>query len=423
MKLNMFYDVAVIGAGPAGMMAAITAKNDNNRICLLEKNSTAGKKLLISGKGRCNVTTSKDIHEIVKAFGENGKFLYSVLSQFSNQDVINFFESRGITLKEERGDRMFPVSNKSSSILYCLLKELIKKGVDLIYNFAIKKITKDNNNYFKINNGKDCILSRKVIIATGGKSYPQTGSTGDGYRFAESFGHKVIKEIPALVPLIVINRDLNRLAGLSLKNVELKFISNGEVFAHEFGEMLFTHKGISGPIVLKMSKKVYQELAGGNVVTAIIDLKPKLDEATLKKRIISEIQIAPKKEYQTLLTTLLPKLLIPYAIHITQIDKHQQSSTLNKTQTASLLFFLKNFSFKIDGVESIDNAIVTHGGVNIIEIDRKTMESKITPGLYFAGEIICLDGPTGGFNMQKAFSTGYAAGKSASVKPRGFGVV
>lgn len=414
MKPNMFYDVAVIGAGPAGMMAAITAKNDNNRICLLEKNSTAGKKLLISGKGRCNVTTSKDIDEMVKAFGENGGFLYGVLSQFSNQDVIDFFESRGVALKEERGDRIFPVSNKSSSILYCLLEELKKRGVSLIYNFDIKKITKDNNDYFKIANGKGCILSRKVIIATGGKSYPQTGSTGDGYRFAKIFGHEVIKETPALVPLIVKNDDLNQLAGLSLKNVELKFISNGEVFAHEFGEMLFTHKGISGPIVLKMSKKVYQELAGGNVVTAIIDLKPKLDGSTLKKRIISEIQIAPKKEYQTLLATLLPKLLIPYAILITQIDKHQQSSTLNKIQIASLNSFLKNFSFKIDDVESIDNAIVTHGGVNILEIDRKTMESKITPGLYFAGEIICLDGPTGGFNMQKAFSTGYAAGKWAS---------
>lgn len=411
--MNKVFDVAIIGAGPAGMMAAISAKTPKNNVCLLEKNFQAGKKLLISGKGRCNVTTSKDIHAIVKAFGDNGKFLYGVLSQFSNQDVINFFESRGVPLKEERGNRMFPVSDKSISILNCLLAELKKKNVEIIYNFSVTKISKSLN-LFKIINAHNVILAKTVIITTGGKSYPETGSTGDGYRFAESFGHKIIMAIPALVPLLVHNKNLNQLAGLSLKNVDLKFFSNGECFAQEFGEMLFTHKGISGPIVLKLSKKVYQELAGGNKVTAIIDLKPKLDEITLKQRIIREIQAAPKKEYQSLLATLLPKLLIMYAIYVTKIDKHKQSSTLNKIQITSLINFLKNFIFEIDGVEPIDNAIVTHGGIDIKEIDRKTMQSKIIPGLFFAGEIICLDGPTGGFNMQKAFSTGYTAGTSAA---------
>ncbi|MCX6706048.1 MAG: NAD(P)/FAD-dependent oxidoreductase [Candidatus Woesebacteria bacterium] len=411
--MNEIFDVAIVGAGPAGMMAGISSKTSGNCVCILEKNDQAGKKLLISGKGRCNVTTSKDIHEIVTAFGENGKFLYGTLSQFSNQDVINFFESREVPLKEERGDRMFPVSDKSISILNCLLFELKKKNVNIFYNFSVKKITK-NNSHFKISDGENIVIAKKIIITTGGKSYPETGSTGDGYRFAESFGHNVVRPVPALVPLIVHSGKLNSLAGLSLKNVELTFTSNGEVFSHEFGEMLFTHKGISGPIVLKLSKKVYLELTGGNKVTAKIDLKPKLDETTLRQRIIREIQTAPKKEYQSLLATLLPKLLITYAIYVTKIDKHHQSSTLDKTQITSLINFLKNFTFEIDGVESIDNAIVTHGGVDIKEIDRKTMESKITPGVYFAGEIICLDGPTGGFNMQKAFSTGYVAGKSAS---------
>ena len=414
--MNNTFDVAIIGAGPTGLMAGISAKTKENKVCILEKNASAGKKLLISGKGRCNVTTSKNIHEIVKAFGEKGKFLYGVLSQFSNQEVINFFEIRGVPLKEERGDRMFPVSDKSASILNCLLFEIKRKSIDIYYNFNVKNITK-NNDLFQILGGNETIVANKIIITTGGKSYPETGSTGDGYRFAESFGHTIIKPIPALVPLLAKNNELNKLAGLSLKNVELKFISNSEIFAHEFGEMLFTHKGISGPIVLKLSKKVYQELAGGHNVTAAVDLKPKLDTETIKQRIIKEIQAAPKKEYQSLLATLLPKLLISYAIYATLIDKHHQSSTLNKMQISSLISFLKNFTFKIDGAESIDNAIVTHGGVDINEIERKTMESTKTSGLYFAGEIICLDGPTGGFNMQKAFSTGFTAGLSSSIFP------
>ncbi|MGD0523418.1 MAG: aminoacetone oxidase family FAD-binding enzyme, partial [Candidatus Microgenomates bacterium] len=335
--------------------------------------------------------------------------------QFSNQDVINFFESRGVKLKRERGERIFPVSDSSATILNCLITELKNNNVEVKYNYDVKNISREGGN-FCLSSKQEKILSENLIISTGGKSYPETGSTGDGYVFAKTLGHTVITAIPALVPLIVRNRNLNQLAGLSLKNVELNLISNSEVFAHEFGEMLFTHVGISGPIVLKMSKKVYIELTGGNRVTAYIDLKPKLNEATLRQRIITETALTPKKEYQSLLSTLLPKSLIPYAINETGIDRHQQSSTLNKQQIASLIKFLKYFEFKIDGVEPINNAIVTHGGISTDEIDRKTMESKIIPGLFFAGEIICLDGPTGGFNMQKAFSTGFVAGNSAKAK-------
>jgi len=412
--MSNVFDVAIVGAGPAGMMAAISAKNSSNKVCILEKNSSFGNKLLLSGKGRCNVTTSKDIHDIVKAFGKNGKFLYGVLGQYSNQDVIAFFEKRGVKLKVERGKRVFPVTNKSSTILDCLVNELKSKNVDIYYNFDVNKVSK-NDNLFEVTSKKETIVAKKIIISTGGKSYPKTGSTGDGYKFASLFGHTIIKPIPALVPLIVKDKNINSFAGLSLKNVRLSFLSKDEIFSEEFGEMLFTHIGISGPIVLKLSKSVYQQLEKGNRVFANIDLKPKLNETILKKRIIREILLAPKKEYQSLLGTLLPRLLIAYAVKITGINKHQQSSILVKKQINCLISFLKKFDFEINEVESINRAIVTHGGIDIGEIERKTMESKIIPGLFFAGEIICLDGPTGGFNMQKAFSTGFVAGKSASL--------
>lgn len=411
----MFYnfDIAVIGAGPSGMMAGIFAKNTSNKVCIIEKNHSAGKKLLITGKGRCNVTTSKEISEIVSAFGKNGKFLYGSLYRFSNKDVINFFESRKVMLKEERGMRMFPVSNKSETILNCLLTELNSKGIEMIYNFPVNKITKIDHG-FEISSKNKTINCKKLIIATGGKSYPETGSTGDGYLFAKSLGHSIITPIPALTPLITENKELVSLAGLTLKNVELSFSVNNKVLFREFGEMLFTHKGISGPIVLKLSRGVYEQIAMGNKVFANIDLKPKLDELTLRQRIHKEMLTTPKKEYQSLLSTLLPRLLIPYAIKATTIDKHMQNSTLNREEINNIINFLKFFRFEIKGVESIKKAIVTHGGVPVEEINPKNMESKITKGLFFAGEVICLDGPTGGFNMQKAFSTGYVAGMSSS---------
>lgn len=406
------YDIVIIGAGPSGMMASISAKNGKNKVCIIEKNKSAGKKLLITGKGRCNVTTSKTIPEIVSAFGKEGRFLFGAFTRFSNTDVIDFFESRGVRLKEERGMRMFPISNKSETILNCLLSEIKKKRIEIKYDSPVKNIKKIESSFI-VKLGEFSIKCKKLIIATGGKSYPETGSTGDGYLFAKSLGHTIINPIPALTPLIAGGNELISLAGLTLKNVELSFLVKNKVLFSEFGEMLFTHKGISGPIVLKLSRGVYEQLAMGNEVFAKIDLKPKLDEITLRQRIHNETVIAPKKEYQSLLKNLLPKLLIPYAIKTTAIDKHKQSSTLNKDEITRLINFLKNFHFEITAVESIKRAIVTHGGVPVNEIRSKSMESKIVPGLYFAGEIICLDGPTGGFNMQKAFSTGYVAGSFA----------
>ena len=409
--MNNVFNVAIIGGGPAGMMAGISAKNRNNKVCILEKNSSLGKKLLLTGKGRCNLTTSKEIPEIVSAFGKKGKFLYGALTRFSNHDLVDFFENRGVKTKTERGDRVFPESNKAIDILNCLQNELKKKNIKIYFDFNAVKLT-IKNNLFKVASRSQIIFTEKLIIATGGKSYPQTGSTGNGYKFAKSLGHKIIKPKPALTPLIANDKNISSLAGLSLKNVSISFFTEGGIFSEEFGEMLFTHQGISGPIVLKSSKKVYKEIIKGNRVSAKIDLKPALDKAVLKKRIHREIQKAPKKEYQSLLKTLLPKLLISYVLKTTKIDKHQRNADLSKDEIDCLTSFLKNFNFQINKTAPLKKAIITNGGVDIKEINPKSMQSKIIPNLFFSGEIISLDGPTGGYNLQKAFSTGWVAGKS-----------
>ena len=411
--MNNVFDTAIIGGGPAGMMAGITAKTDENNIVILEKNQFLGKKLLLTGKGRCNLTTAKEIPQIVDAFGKKGKFLYGALTRFSNKNLRQFFEKRGVKLKIERGDRVFPQSNKSITILNCLKKELKKKNVQIYFKFNVNRVTVKNN-LFNLVSKKETILAKKLIIATGGQSYPQTGSTGDGYKFAQSFGHKIIKPRPALVPLIVADRNITSLAGLSLKSVDLYFSTENKVFSKNFGEMLFTHQGISGPIVLKSSKEVYKQLNKRKRVLAQIDLKPALNKNVLKKRIHREIHKMPKKEYQSLLKVLLPRLLISCALKITKIDKRQKNADLTEIQINNLINFLKDFSFEITGVRPLEEAIVTSGGIDINEINSKTMESKIVPNLFFAGEIIALDGPTGGYNLQKAFSTGWTAGKSTN---------
>ena len=411
--MNNIFDIAIVGGGPAGMMAAISAKTSDNKVCILEKNNSLGKKLLLTGKGRCNVTTSKTVDEIIEAFGEKGKFLSGALSRFSNSDLMNFFESRGVELKVERGERVFPKSDKAETILNCLKDELRKKKVRIISNFVVGDIS-FRDGVFEVVSKQKTIQAKRLIIATGGKSYPQTGSTGDGYKFAAKFGHSIITPIPALASLIVENSNVNSLVGLSLKNVRLSFLADGKVFSEGFGEMLFTHRGISGPIVLPASRMVYEQMKEGKKVTAQIDLKPALDEITLKKRIQREIESVPKKEFRSLLNTLLPRLLVSYFLIISKIDKHQQNSTLTKIQIESLISFLKNFEFEITKTAPLKTAIVTHGGVPVTEINPKTMESKIAPGVFFAGEVIALDGPTGGFNLQKAFSTGWVAGKFAS---------
>lgn len=412
--MNNSFEVAVIGGGPAGMMAAIEAASNGAQVCLLERNTILGQKLLLSGKGRCNLTTNKTIPQIVEAFGKKGEFLYSALSRFSNQDLIKFFNDRGVATKLERGERIFPASDTAVSILNCLKSELTKLKVTIIHNFRVVKISRIEDSFKLLSENKKIVLAKKIIIATGGKSYPATGSTGDGYRLATILGHKIVPIKPALVPLIVNDQKIRFLSGLTLKNVRLTFYAQGnQKIISLFGEMLFTHKGISGPIVLTASKTIGLALEKGIKVFASIDLKPVLDIKTLKERVWRERQKLGKKEYQSLLKELLPKSLIPIFILKTGIKKHKKVADLTKKEIDCIIANLKDFSFPIDDIASVETGIATAGGVDISQIDSRSMASKLVPGLYFAGEVIGLDGPTGGFNLQKAFSTGWLTGHSA----------
>ncbi len=409
------FDVLIIGGGPAGMMAGISASTNNKKICLLERNKVLGKKLLLTGNGRCNFTNAKPIPEVIEMFGKQGRFLYGALTKFSNTDLINFFEERGVETKTERGNRVFPASDRAYTILSCLKKELEKNKANIVYDFRVIKISKQKYDFRVLAKDGREIFSKKVIIATGGKTYEKTGSTGDGYWLVKNLGHKILPLKPALAPLFVKDREIRLLAGLSLENVRLTVFSDDQVINSFFGDMIFTHQGISGPIVLKTSKQVYDEIRKNKKIAAIIDLKPALNEKQLKERIYRGINQFPKKEYKSLLNNLLPRLLVLTAIKETKIDSHKKNGSLTKEEIIKIIRFLKDFSFVVDGVAPLDSAIVTAGGVDISEIDSRTMESKIVSRLFFAGEIIALDGPTGGFNLQKAFSTGWLAGKSASI--------
>jgi len=411
--MSDIFDITIIGGGPAGMMAAIVASESDKKICLFEKNKFLGQKLLLTGKGRCNFTTAKNIREIVTAFGKKGGFLYGALNRFSNQDLIDFFQKRGIKSEEERGQRVFPKNGNAKTVINCLQRDLRKNKVKVLRNAQIVKVTKQED-FFKLFTGhKKDFYTKKLIIATGGKSYPATGSTGDGYRFSKNLGHTISPVMPALVPLVVRDPDIRDLSGLSLKNVRLHLLADRQEVMNLFGEMLFTHFGVSGPIVLQMSKTAFIQIRMKKRVSLKIDLKPALSEEKLKKRLQREMEKIGKKEYQNLLATLLPKSLIPLVIKKTHIDQHRKVGSLTSNEKVKIVRFLKGFTFSVEKTMPIEQAIVTAGGVDIDEINSKTMESKIVPGLYFAGEVIGLEGPTGGFNLQKAFSTGWVAGRAA----------
>lgn len=405
-------DVVVIGGGPAGMMAGISAGQRKIKVTLLERNGSLGRKLLLTGKGRCNLTNNTSIPKLVEAFGKKGGFLYSALTKFSNQDLISFFEEGGVETKVERGQRVFPKSNKSQTILDCLSKELKKSNVELVYNYRVTRIKREAGGFTIFNEKKKTIRAKRIVLATGGKSYPQTGSTGDGYRLAKNLGHQITPLKPALTGLIVKDKTIRGLAGLSLKNVQLSFKTGDKVLISLFGEMLFTHQGISGPIVLESSKTVYEALAKKEKVGAFLDLKTALDENQLKERIFREIHKMPKKQFKGLLRTLLPLLLIPFTSQTIGIDEKTINAHLTTEEVQRLINFLKEFSFSIDATAPFSTAIVTSGGVAVDQIDSRSMESKIVPNLYFSGEVIALDGPTGGYNLQKAFSTGWLSGLS-----------
>lgn len=397
--------VIVIGGGPAGMLAAIKAK-EKAEVTLLEKNDRVGKKLSITGKGRCNITSGLPISEFMKYIPENNKFLYSSFNNFDNQDIINLL---GIKVKEERGHRIFPQSDKAEDVVHAIYKKM--DGVKVIYNTTCKElIIKDGSCIgVKTNNGD--FYADKIILATGGKSYPLTGSTGDGYEMARKVGHTIIDAKPSLVGLTTCGNSLElcqKLQGLNLKNVSIKAINENKVVYEDFGEMLFTHYGLSGPIILSASSHLVRCKINGNNTKIVIDLKPALSEEKLDERILRDFSEEKNKDFRNCLDKLLPKKLIPVIVEEMKIDKKVNEVT--KEERKKLVHLLKNLEILISGFRPINEAIVTAGGISTREINPKTMESKIVKNLYFAGEIIDVDAYTGGFNLQIAYSTGYTAG-------------
>ena len=402
--------VIVIGAGPAGMMAAISAA-ENHEVILLEGNERIGKKLFITGKGRCNVTNAKDISEFFDFIPGNPHFLYSALYTYTNIDVMNFFENAGVKLKVERGSRVFPNSDKSSDIISGLSRGLNEALVDLRLHSKVKDVIFNNNKIEAVilENGSK-VKGDYFIITTGGKSYPLTGSTGIGFDLAKKMGHTIVEPKPSLVPIEIEESWVRELQGLSLRNIELKIKNkkNSKVVYSGQGEMLFTHFGISGPLVLSGSRFIKD----GERFEISLDLKPALEEKQLDLRIQKDFKKNLNKDFKNSLDELLPKKLIPVIIELSKIDENKKVNSITKEERRTLLNLLKNLTFTVKGLRDIAEAIVAAGGVSTKEIDPSTMQSKIVDNLYFAGEVIDVDAFTGGYNVQIALSTGYLAGKS-----------
>ena len=411
--------VIVIGGGPAGMMAAIESSKHGNEVILIEKNNVLGKKLSITGKGRCNITSSLSMDEFIKNIPGNGKFLYSAFNSFTNKDIIQFIEKQGIDTKVERGNRVFPKTDRAQDVVNCFVKKIKEQKIRICLNTEVIGILKDEENTaIGVKTKNEIIKADKIILATGGKSYPLTGSTGEGYKMAKKLGHTIVDLKPSLVPLETYEEDMHQnLQGLSLKNVEIKLIDiskNKEIYK-EFGEMMFTHFGISGPIILSASShlvryKNINELLKNKQIKLIIDLKPALSFEKLDQRILRDFDTEKNKSFKNSLDKLLPQKLIPEIIRISKIPSEIKVNSITKEQRESLAKTLKNFEVTIKKFRPIEDAIITAGGVNIKEINPRTMESKLIKNLYFAGEIIDVDGYTGGFNLQIAYSTGFVAG-------------
>ncbi len=460
--------VIIIGGGPAGMLAAISSTRNGNKVTILEKMDMLGKKILVTGKGRCNITSSLLIDDFIKNIPGNGMFMYSSFSNFDNQDILNILKNEGVETKIERGNRIFPVSDKAEDVRKALIRVVKKLGVNIILNAKVKEILvkeeedfilkekeqkdislkkecdevknkkMDGDNNTKNNiidkigkkvygvraiiNGKEeTILADKVILATGGKSYPGTGSTGDGYELAQNVGHSITKIRPSLVPLTVKDNSslklCQKMQGLSLRNVSIKFIdtNNNKVVYEDFGEMLFTHFGVSGPVILSASahllryKNIDELLKAGKIILSI-DLKPALSKEKLDERVLRDFKEEKNKEFKNSLDKLLPKKMIDVVIQLSEINPEKRVNEITKSERENLVKVLKGLEIEISGFRPIEEAIITSGGINIKEINPKTMESKLVHGLFFAGEIIDVDAYTGGFNLQIAYSTGYTAG-------------
>lgn len=402
--------IAVIGAGAAGLIAAGTAASLGADVLLFETNPKVGRKIYITGKGRCNVTNNCETSNILANIPVNPRFLYSALGNFNAQDTMNFFESLGVPLKTERGNRVFPISDKASDIVDALFSYVKKQGVKIVFH-TVNDVLEHQNGFLIKTDDKQFTVDR-VIITTGGASYPATGSTGDGYRFAKNFSHSIVSPRPSLVPLVEKGDTCQKLMGLSLKNVRLTALENNKKIFEDFGEMLFTHFGVSGPLVLSAS--AHMRHFGSKDYKILIDLKPALDDKTLDKRLLNDFEKYKNSDFINALGELLPRKLIPVIIELAGINPHTKVHSITKAQRASLSRLIKAFPVEISGARPISEAIVTTGGVNVKEINPKTMQSKKKTGLYFAGEVIDVDAYTGGFNLQIAWSTGRLAGISAS---------
>lgn len=403
--------IAVIGAGASGMMAAITAARYGADVFVIERNSRPGIKLNITGKGRCNVTNACDIQTMIKNVPGNGRFLYSAFSSFDSDATVEFFESAGVCLKTERGDRVFPVSDRAKDVTDALMLTMKKLNVKTITDKVVE-IERDSNGVSGVMGEHGHYSCDKVILASGGRSYPKTGSDGSGYKLAQTLGHTITKIRPSLVPLEVKGSIPSRLEGLSLRNIGVSLSKNGKEIYNDFGEMVFTRHGVSGPVILSSSAHVAREELFPCILT--IDLKPALDEHTLDKRVIRDFEENLNRDFGNSLGKLLPSKLIPVIVELSGIPADKKVNIVTKAERASLVHTIKCFQLEIRGAGPFDEAIITAGGVSVKEIDPATMESKLVPGLYFAGEIIDVDGYTGGFNLQIAWSTGFKAGYSAA---------
>lgn len=401
--------VIVVGGGAAGMMAAICSAKEGNQVVLLEKNEKLGKKLFITGKGRCNLTNAGDMEDLMGHVVTNREFLYSAFYSFTNEQMMEWMEQWGCPVKVERGNRVFPLSDKSSDVIRAMERELRRQKVTVKLNTEVRCILTEGGRASGVElKGPGTMRADKVVIATGGMSYPSTGSTGDGYGFAKKAGHKVTHLDPALVPFNVDGTVCSRLQGLSLKNVETSLYADGKRVYKEFGEMLFTHFGVSGPIIISASSYAVQHK--GKHLKFLIDLKPALSEEQLDQRLLRDFQENINKEFKNSLGKLLPKKLIPVILELSGIPEEKKIHEITKKERMRLIALLKAVPLSVTSTRGFKEAIITHGGVDVKEINPSTMESKKVQGLYFAGEVLDLDALTGGYNLQIAWSTGYLAG-------------
>ena len=409
----MNWDVIVIGGGASGLMAAGRAAEKGSRVLLLEKMGRVGIKLAITGQGRCNLTNGGDLPAFIENYHHNGKFLHNAFSRFFNRDLISFFQARGVPVVEERGRRVFPASNRAQDVVRALREYALTHAVKILIHSPAREILQEKKRISGVRTEKEVFKASTVILAAGGASYPQTGSGGDGYALAEKLGHSLESIRPALVPIEIDDPEVRSLTGLTLKNVRAAFFSGGRKISEDFGEMLFTHFGVSGPIILTLSGKVVEALPLGRVDLGL-DLKPALSPEQVEKRLLREFREQPRQQIQTIMGRLLPRNLVPVILRRTGAPPEIKGGEIRVAQRKEIGKVLKDWRLPVRGVRPLAEAIVTAGGVVVREIHPATMESKIIEGLHFCGEVIDVDGKTGGYNLQAAFSTGWVAGEAAA---------